>query len=410
MVSQRQREAQKRFRQENPSLFPKPEPTPPKDPNKKKKNKFKRKKSESNDPNRTFKKSSYSKHPLRVPGMKPGESCFICRGADHIAKFCPQKSEWERNKICLCCRRRGHSLKNCPEKKEESVDKKLCYNCGEMGHSLDKCLQPLQDGGTTYAKCFICNESGHLSKNCPKNTHGIYPKGGCCKICGGVTHLARDCPNKNGKTSLMADMISQSFGEENRPNRVTKLASGDDLEDDFVAAIPVPVVDEKEKIVKTKSKQGPKVVNFEGGKVLFFKSHGANAASGMAVQDDCKLKFLELKSKRNYRFIIFKIIGQQVVVDKLGEPNESYDDFTNTLPSDECRYAVFDFDFTTDENIQKSKIFFIAWSPETSKVRMKMVYASSKDRFKRELDGIQVELQATDPSEMSLDIIKARAY
>lgn len=38
-----------------------------------------------------------------------------------------------------------------------------------------------------------------------------------------------------------------------------------------------------------------------------------------------------------------------------------------------------------------------------------MLYASSKDRFKRELDGIQVELQATDPSEMSFDIIKARA-
>lgn len=48
-------------------------------------------------------------------------------------------------------------------------------------------------------------------------------------------------------------------------------------------------------------------------------------------------------------------------------------------------------------------------SPDTSKVRMKMVYASSKDRFKRELDGIQVELQATDPSEMSLDIVKSRA-
>lgn len=38
-----------------------------------------------------------------------------------------------------------------------------------------------------------------------------------------------------------------------------------------------------------------------------------------------------------------------------------------------------------------------------------MVYASSKDRFKRELDGIQVELQATDPSEMSIDIVKSRA-
>ncbi|PWA69313.1 Actin-binding, cofilin/tropomyosin type [Artemisia annua] len=129
----------------------------------------------------------------------------------------------------------------------------------------------------------------------------------------------------------------------------------------------------------------------------------------MAVDDECKLKFLELKSKRNYRFIIFKIEEQQVIVEKVGSPDESYEDFTNSLPSNECRYAVFDFDFITDENCQKSKIFFIAWAPDTSKVRAKMVYASSKDRFKRELEGIQVELQATDPSEMSLDIVKARA-
>ncbi|XP_039142242.1 actin-depolymerizing factor [Dioscorea cayenensis subsp. rotundata] len=137
----------------------------------------------------------------------------------------------------------------------------------------------------------------------------------------------------------------------------------------------------------------------------------SNSASGMAVNDDCKLKFLELKAKRNFRFIVFKIDEkiQQVTVDRLGKPDESYDDFTAAMPPNECRYAVFDFDFITDENCQKSKIFFIAWSPDTSKVRSKMLYASSKDRFKRELDGIQVELQATDPSEMSMDIIKSRA-
>ncbi|KAG7016871.1 Actin-depolymerizing factor 7, partial [Cucurbita argyrosperma subsp. argyrosperma] len=130
----------------------------------------------------------------------------------------------------------------------------------------------------------------------------------------------------------------------------------------------------------------------------------------MAVRDECKLKFLELKAKRNYRFITFKIEEQEVVIDKLGKPDSTYEDFTGSLPADECRYAVFDFDFITDENCQKSKIFFIAWSPDISKVRSKMVYASSKDRFKRELDGIQFELQATDPSEMSFDIVKSRAF
>ncbi|KAK9010188.1 hypothetical protein V6N11_036702 [Hibiscus sabdariffa] len=106
----------------------------------------------------------------------------------------------------------------------------------------------------------------------------------------------------------------------------------------------------------------------------------ANAASGMAVHDECKLKFLELKAKRTYRFIVYKIEEKQkqVIVEKL-------------------------------EGVPKSRIFFIAWSPDTSRVRNKMIYASSKDRFRRELDGIQVELQATDPTEMGLDVIKSRA-
>lgn len=89
----------------------------------------------------------------------------------------------------------------------------------------------------------------------------------------------------------------------------------------------------------------------------------ANASSGMAVHDECKLKFLELKAKRNYRFIVFKIEEkiQQVIVEKLGSPEETYDDFAASMPENECRYAVFDFDFTTPENCQKSKIFFVAW-------------------------------------------------
>jgi len=137
----------------------------------------------------------------------------------------------------------------------------------------------------------------------------------------------------------------------------------------------------------------------------------ANAASGIAVHDECKLKFLELKAKRTFRYIIFKIEEKQkeVIVEKVGEPAQSHEDFAASLPDNECRYAVFDYDFVTAENCQKSRIFFIAWSPDTARVRTKMIYASSKDRFKRELDGIQVELQATDPTEMDLEVFKSRA-
>ncbi|KAM0853119.1 hypothetical protein ACQ4PT_051301 [Festuca glaucescens] len=138
----------------------------------------------------------------------------------------------------------------------------------------------------------------------------------------------------------------------------------------------------------------------------------ANSASGLAVHDDCKIKFSDLKARRGFRFIVFKIDekAMEIKVERLGETSHGYEEFTNSLPADECRYAVYDLDFVTDENCQKSKIFFFSWSPDTARTRSKMLYASSKDRFRREMDGIQCEIQATDPSEMSLDIIKGRAH
>ncbi len=120
---------------------------------------------------------------------------------------------------------------------------------------------------------------------------------------------------------------------------------------------------------------------------------------------------MELQRKKAHRYVIFKIDEKkkEVLVEKIGAPAEGYDDFTASLPENDCRYAVYDFDFVTSENCQKSKIFFIAWSPSTSKIRAKMLYATSKDKFRRELEGIHYEIQATDPTEMDLEVIKDRA-
>ncbi|KAL8153452.1 hypothetical protein V2J09_011212 [Rumex salicifolius] len=276
MVSQRQRLAKRKFKQENPRLFPKQDPVPPSDSagkKKKKKSNFKRKKSDATDPKTLANKSSsYKRHPLRVPGLKPGDGCFICRGKTHVAKNCPEKALWEKNKICLLCRQRGHTLKRCPNKSDENLDSKMCYNCGESGHSLSECLQPLEDGGTKFASCFICKEQGHLSKNCPKSTHGVYPKGGCCKVCGGVTHLAKDCPEKGLRVS--SGQKRDGYFDAAAPRgKVTNLVSGDDLEDDFMIddhqagdkkKPDKSDIKENDVQVKPKPKQGSKVVNFVG--------------------------------------------------------------------------------------------------------------------------------------------------
>jgi cofilin len=83
----------------------------------------------------------------------------------------------------------------------------------------------------------------------------------------------------------------------------------------------------------------------------------------MGVDENSKNTFMELKQKKVHRYVIFKVDEKkrEVVVEKTGGPAESYDDFAASLPENDCRYAVFDFDFVTSENCQKSKIFFIAW-------------------------------------------------
>lgn len=52
---------------------------------------------------------------------------------------------------------------------------------------------------------------------------------------------------------------------------------------------------------------------------------------------------------------------KEVMLEKTGGTVESYNDFTASLPENDCRYAIYAFDFVTSENCQKSKIFFIAW-------------------------------------------------
>ncbi|EER93192.1 actin-depolymerizing factor 3 [Sorghum bicolor] len=145
----------------------------------------------------------------------------------------------------------------------------------------------------------------------------------------------------------------------------------------------------------------------------------ANAASGVAVAEECVARFQELRGGRAHRFVVFKVDDalQRVVVDKVGERGAGFGDLTASLPADDCRYAVYDHDFTVEDATAtgeaqaapRSKIFFVAWSPEAAAVRSKMVYASSCDGFRKELDGVQVDLQATEPSELTLDVLNDHA-
>ena len=114
-----------------------------------------------------------------------------------------------------------------------------------------------------------------------------------------------------------------------------------------------------------------------------------------------------MKLKKETLFTVFKIVDDSsVVVEKTVKKAEGkFEDLITSLPADECRYAVLDFEFESSQGGDRQKLVFIVWSPDTSKVKAKMLIASSKDAFRKKLVGISTEIQATDISEIDLDAI-----
>jgi len=85
--------------------------------------------------------------------------------------------------------------------------------------------------------------------------------------------------------------------------------------------------------------------------------------------------------------------------------NADYNAFLEELPDEDCRYAVYDFEFNKGDEGKRNKICFYAWAPDTASVKSKMIYASSKESIKRTFNGIGVEIQGTDKAEVSYDAV-----
>lgn len=119
--------------------------------------------------------------------------------------------------------------------------------------------------------------------------------------------------------------------------------------------------------------------------------------------------FNELKLKHNHRYVMYAMndAHTEIRVLKKAAPTATYDDFVAELPENECRYGVFDYEFEEDGRKQ-GKILFVVWAPDTSKIKAKMLYASSKANFKKKLVGIGHEIQATCIAEVDEDAVREK--
>ncbi|KTG40207.1 hypothetical protein cypCar_00027480, partial [Cyprinus carpio] len=68
------------------------------------------------------------------------------------------------------------------------------------------------------------------------------------------------------------------------------------------------------------------------------------------------------------------------------------------LPTNECRYALYDCSYVSRESVKEDLVFILS-APETASLKSKMVYASSKAALKAKLPGLKFEWQINEPTD-----------
>jgi cofilin len=136
-------------------------------------------------------------------------------------------------------------------------------------------------------------------------------------------------------------------------------------------------------------------------------------SSGVKTLDDVTKAYNELKLGHKYRYVIFclKEGDTKIGVESCAPPEATFDDFVAALPEREGRYAVYDMEYDIeDKNLgsdvtsrKASSIIFFVWIPDTCKIKTKMIMASSKDELKKQLTGLNIEIQATELGELNLE-------
>lgn len=134
------------------------------------------------------------------------------------------------------------------------------------------------------------------------------------------------------------------------------------------------------------------------------------AVTGITLQDEVTTVFNELKLGKGLQYVIYRLTPdfKEVEVEKKAPAPATWDAFVADLPKDDCRYAVFDYQFATDKDGERNKLIFVLWTPETARIKTKMLYPATKEAMKRALVGIGAEIQATDEAEISIDAVNDR--
>jgi len=137
-------------------------------------------------------------------------------------------------------------------------------------------------------------------------------------------------------------------------------------------------------------------------------------ASGIEVVEDVLHLYNKMRihmagedPMEHCRFCLFVIDGNYIVPDEDSKVHEKdiqneeniFKYIMSKVPDTQCRYALYDCAYETNVS-PKNDLIFIMWAPDSSSIKEKMKYASSKDAIKKKFVGIKHAWELTDVADL----------
>jgi hypothetical protein len=130
-----------------------------------------------------------------------------------------------------------------------------------------------------------------------------------------------------------------------------------------VNACACEIVKEHDPLLNSSAEQKQEAFCFRRGFAVQKKRKKLSkmAATGVAVSDEVISQFNDVKLGRvQAKYMIYKIENGMIVTETTSN-DQSFENFVNSLPTDDCRYAIYDMNFTTTDGRPGNKLVSIAW-------------------------------------------------
>jgi len=106
----------------------------------------------------------------------------------------------------------------------------------------------------------------------------------------------------------------------------------------------------------------------------------------MATVSDIALNtFNEWKIRDQGKYLIFGLKAGEIVVDKIGDKNSTWEQFLEELQEDKPCWATYHLDYTCSAG-KRNKTTFIQWIPSRATAKDKMQYAMWSNNIKTALN------------------------